>query len=172
METPVTLAREAISTFLLKNEVLNSAGDLPNFLSKKTGGVFITLLKSDNGLRSIMGNIKPTKKNLVEEIIHTSIAAAFYSPYFKSVQAGELEVLKIIVDIIENLRPISKDSKIDIKKNGLMIETIEGKQGIVLPETTIAKDKIELMEIAARRGKINLQLDRYKFFKFTTKKFK
>lgn len=172
MEIPITLAREAISMFLLKNEILNSDGDLPDFLIKKKAGVFVTLLKPNNDLRSIMGNIKPTKKNIAEEIIYTSIAAAFYSPYFKPIQASELKVLKIIVDIVENLTIISKDSDINIKENGLMIETIEGRQGIVLPKTTIAKNKIELMEIVARRGKINLQLDKYKIFKFTTKKFK
>lgn len=171
MRTIITLAQEAIRIFLNDFKVMDISDDLPAPLLTQTAGVFVSLHRPDGEMRGWGGTIRPIRANIAAEIVAAAIAAAFYSSSFKPITKGELSGLRIVIDIIENLTPASRNYKIDSWREGIMAETLDSRQGIILPGQFSTNNISELINIACRRGKINPSEENFKVFVFKTKRF-
>ena len=126
------LARTALSHFFRTGKVLPTPADLPDAL-KKRGAVIVTLEKKNRvAPRGCRGTLQPRYKNLGEEIIHNSIAAATRDAREKPLQQNELKVCRISLTIILEMRPIQNLSQHDVENCGLIAQRGE-RIGLVLP---------------------------------------
>lgn len=136
-------------------------GKLPktNLLSKelltKRAGCFVSIYSKVGGeLRGCMGTILPVYNNLAGEIIANTYEAAFRDPRFKPIEAFELDNLKFSVDILSEPEAIPTKDKLDPIKYGVIVKSLDGKTGVLLPDLkevntidqqlSIAKEKAEI----------------------------
>ncbi len=163
------LARQAIIKYSQTNTTadINITDILPNSLYKKAG-VYITLFKPNGEIRATMGNARPTKPNLAEEIIFTAITAAFFDKQFKPLRKNEIAELKIRIDIVTDSFPCSELQHCSFsKKYGILIESIDGKTAVLLPQMHSGNLQ-QALSIVARKARINTKLDKYKIIIFKT----
>ncbi len=165
----VNLARIAIRTFEKRQHLLTIDNNLPSQLLKRRAGVYVSLFKPNGELRSSMGTVKPTRSNLAEEIVFAAVISAFFNPRFLPLRKGEIEELKIRVDIFIKSEVYHFNKKVDFdhKKQGVLIESVSGNRSVLLPNFYQA-DLSQIINIAARKAKINLHSDKHKIIIFTT----
>lgn len=131
----IKLARDAISSILLKRKVEVSK-EIKKKFSEKTG-VFVTLYK-DNKLRGCIGYTEPIFP-LWQATIKAALGAAFEDPRFPNLEKTELDKVRIELsvltppELIEVKDPNKYLDKIEIGKNGLMVEYSYCK-GLLLPQ--------------------------------------
>jgi len=130
------VAKEAIETYVKTNEKMDIPSDCPNYLKEELG-VFVTLNKNNN-LRGCIGYPEPIYP-LITAVIDSAISAAIRDPRFPEVSESELEDLEYEItvltkpEIIEVEKPSQYPSKINIGKDGLIIEK-KFYKGLLLPQ--------------------------------------
>lgn len=121
------LARESISHFLEKGEILILEENKVPFSSLKENGCCFVTLKIDNQLRGCIGRLYPSK-SLYQEVIENAVNAAFFDSRFLPLKKEELKKIKIEISLLslpENLSYQSKEDLLKIlaeKKPGVIIE--------------------------------------------------
>ena len=129
------LARESINYFLKNNKLVPIPPTTPKSLISQKAGTFVSLhLKPSNELRGCIGTFLPTKSNVAEEIIHNAVAAATEDPRFLPLTLDELPKVEISVDILSSPKLVSKTTKLDPKKTGLIVSSSDGRRGLLLPD--------------------------------------
>lgn len=171
MKTELTLAREAIRIFLEDFKLMKISGDLPPSLIKTKAGVYVTLERPSGEIRGLGGTIHPTRPNIASEIVSAAVAAGFHSPGFLPLNKVDLHGLRIKIDIIRDLTPVTKNHKLDLDLEGVLTETLDGRRGVILPGCHDSKTMTELINLACRQAKINPQEEHYKIFVFTTESY-
>lgn len=104
-------------------------------------------------LRGCIGTFLPTKKNVAEEIMHNSIAAATQDPRFPPVTEKELPNLVYSVDILSKPK-LAKKENLNPKKYGLIVVTKDGRRGLLLPDIPGVKTAEEQIQICKRKAGI------------------
>ncbi len=145
-QTAVTLARDAIQTFLRVGEMLDGSEiQLPEIFNE-TRGVFVTLTKNGE-LRGCIGH-PYADSPLKYAITDSALSAALKDPRFPPVNASEMDSISIEVTILtkpELIKSPPKDipSSIKIGKHGLIVKS-GYRQGLLLPQVAPENDFDEI----------------------------
>ena len=139
----VKLARKAVSTYIVRKELLTPPNEAPLKL-KSPGASFVTILLLTEGgkeeLRGCIGYTRPIEP-LIQNVIHAAIAAATQDPRFPPMKLYELRNSIIEVSILsppESLKGFGKPllKQFLIGRDGLVVE--EGfYTGLLLPEVPV-----------------------------------
>ncbi|MEW6734587.1 MAG: AmmeMemoRadiSam system protein A [Acidobacteriota bacterium] len=154
--TPPLLARKAVENYLRSHIVIDSPMPLPTGLYTRAA-TFVSIKTDQGQLRGCIGTIQPLYDNVAEEIIRNAIKAATEDYRFPPVREIELECLVYSVDILTPLESIDNLSEHDPLIYGLMIETLTGRRGVLLPD--LEGIKTAEAQLAALRHKIGLAAD-------------
>lgn len=174
-EKLVKFARQSVSSYFSKQEIK----PLEEF--KEKTGVFVTILTLKNELRGCIG-FPESNIPLGEAIIKAARYAAFSDPRFIPLKQEELDKILFEVSIltkpelIEVKDPNEYPKKIEIGKDGLIIETKPFK-GLLLPHVAVEQKwnseqflnhtclKASLLEETWKEGSCDI-------YKFQTEMFK
>ena len=181
------LAKQAIEEYVNKKNVLPLPPNLPSEM-KQRAGVFVSLhKKSDHSLRGCIGTYFPTCKNIGAEIIQNAISACSTDPRFPAVTPNELQDLEITVDILSEPEPFPQNpvylSSLDElpsslfsqflnpKKYGLIIKSLSGQVGLLLPDIREIKTPQQQIEICCQKAGIQPD-ESVEIYRFTVKRHK
>lgn len=96
---------------------------------------FVTLTRRDTGkLRGCRGEVV-ARRPLAESVARMAVAAAADDPRFPPVAAQELPLLRITINALTPLTPITAD-EIEVGRHGLML-AVAGRSGLLLPEVPV-----------------------------------
>lgn len=167
----VILAKQAVETYIGKNDIIAPPDDLPkNFLNNKAG-VFVTLTK-DGGLRGCIGTYAGTKENIARETIANAIAAATQDPRFDRVVKGELPRLDYEVYILKAPEPVESRKELDPKLFGVIVTGKESKRSALLLPGLEGIDTVEQqLACACRKAGIDPDNEMIEVCRFTAEKY-
>jgi AmmeMemoRadiSam system protein A len=164
------LAKKSIEWFL-KNQNYLSGDFILDEKLPDSAGVFVTLHnKKDGSLRGCIGTIKANKNNIIEEVIHNAVSAAFYDPRFSPLQSKELNTIEISVDVLQGPEAISSPQELDPQKYGVIVYTDDGRSGLLLPNIEGIDRVDEQITIACKKGDISLS-ENFKLKRFQVSRF-
>lgn len=145
----VHLARVSLETYVDTGEYAKLPDNLPQELTKKQAGVFVSL-KKHGSLRGCIGTIAPVTGSIAEEILRNAVSAGEEDPRFPPVVEDELQELIYSVDVLAEPEPIRSKEELDVKRYGVIVCSGR-KRGLLLPnlegvdtvdqQITIAKKK-------------------------------
>jgi len=123
---------------------------LPNELTEP-GAVFVSLHLADGRLRGCRGTTAPTQPNLAEAIIHTAIASATDDPRFPPLTTAELPGLKVKVDVLSPMQPVTDLSQLDEKIYGVFIQSGHHR-ALLLPDIPSVDSVPRQLELLRRKA--------------------
>src|SRR5690554_6048856 len=135
---------------------------------QKLAGAFVSI-KKDGALRGCIGTIFPTQKNLVEEVKHNAIAAAFHDPRFDPVGEEELTDLVYSVDVLAPPEPVAGIKELDPERYGVIVRK-GGRTGLLLPRLEGIENAEEQVRIAKKKAGIRpdegVELERFEVTRY------
>ncbi|NLP43120.1 MAG: AmmeMemoRadiSam system protein A [Peptococcaceae bacterium] len=160
-------AKECLTYYFTSQpfDKLNVPGDP---LLKEKKGCFVTL-KKDGQLRGCIGTIQPVRENLASEIRRNAISAATQDPRFWPVQASELPLITVSVDILGDLEKISGYDELDPQRYGVVVKH-RGKVGLLLPRLEGVDTVEEQVSIAKQKAGI-LEQEEVELWRFEVQRF-
>ena len=128
----LSLARTAMRTFLRHGATVPVPSNLPAALMKR-GAVFVTVEKQGQiQPRGCRGTLRPSTRNLAEEIVRNAIAACSRDRRVAPLRLSELPLCRISLTVVLKVQPIASLRAHDAERNGLVVR--DGSHiGIVLP---------------------------------------
>jgi MEMO1 family protein len=154
--SPQSLAAASVQIYLRDRTILPTPEQLPEYLNIRAA-TFVSIKTGEGRLRGCIGSIEPIYPNAAIEIINNAIKAATTDYRFEPVRVDELDQLIYSVDILSTPEPFEDLSEHDPKIFGLIIETLEGKRGVLLPD--LEGINTAEAQLSALRRKIGLQHD-------------
>lgn len=159
----VRLARMALEAFVMRGEKIEVPDNLPDELTKKRAGTFVSL-KKHGQLRGCIGTISPVYKNIAEEIINNAISACSRDYRFNAVEPFELDQLVYSVDVLGETEDIESADELDVKRYGVIV-TSGNKRGLLLPNLEGIDTVDRQIDIAMKKAGIydrkNIKLQRF-----------
>lgn len=152
MHPLVILAKSAIEQFITIGRLIPAPEELTPEMKAKAG-VFVSL-KIHGQLRGCIGTFLPVKRNVAEEIIRNSIAAATEDPRFNPVEKKELSDLVYSVDVLSQPEKIKDIKALDPKKYGIIVAK-GNRRGLLLP----ALEGVDTVEEQLRITKMKAGID-------------
>ncbi|HHV64690.1 MAG TPA: AmmeMemoRadiSam system protein A [Peptococcaceae bacterium] len=137
-------------------------------LLKEKRSCFVTL-KKDGALRGCIGTVQPVRENLAAEIKHNAIAAGTQDPRFWPVQAEELPLITVSVDVLSDLEKISGYEELDPQRYGVVLRR-GGKVGLLLPHLEGVDTVEEQVAIAKQKAGI-LPEEEVELWRFEVERF-
>lgn len=178
------IAKEAVENFI-KNKAVKNFPDSKN--TKDRAGVFVSIYKKsspstptssglraseENELRGCIGTFAPTRENIISEIVHNAIAAATSDFRFSPITVEELPNLCYSVDILKTPKPVKNIKELDPKKYGVIVKTLDGKCGLLLPDIKGINNTNQQMSIACQKAGINPVFEKIFVYKFAVDRYK
>ncbi len=148
----VRLARYSLETFVKTHKPAELPKNLPEELTSRRAGAFVSLHK-DGNLRGCIGTIMATRNNLAEEILQNAISACSQDPRFNPVEVDELDDIEYSVDVLGEPERIFSVKDLDVKKYGVIVEN-GGRRGLLLPDLEGVDTVEEQIAIAKRKAGI------------------
>ena len=148
----VKLARDAIYTYVKKNEKMNVPDSLPVELKTQRKGVFVSIHKRGN-LRGCIGTFLPAYSCLAQAIIENAILASTEDPRFSAITEDELDELDINVDVLTLPEPVDSTDELDPKKYGVIVQN-GYRRGLLLPDLEDVETVEEQISIAKQKAGI------------------
>jgi len=171
-KTCLILARKSIKYYLKNQMILPTPGDLPDFLIKSRGGVFVSIFeKNSNKLRGCIGTCKPTRKHIAEEIIYNSLSAAFEDQRFNSLTENELNNIYFEISLLGEVLRVQILEELDPKIFGIIITSNNGKQALLLPNIREIDNVEKQLSVIYKKANIDPTKEKINLFKFRVKKF-
>ena len=186
MNPYVELAKKAVGSYLEKGEIVEVPSDLPKEMLERKSGTFVTIEKNGK-LRGCIGTYLPIKRNIAEEIIQNTVAAATQDYRFGPIQQDELPYLSYTVYILEKPELVKDIKKLDPKKYGIIIKTspisspdgtdvvfnghFVPKSALLLPDLEGIDTIEKQISIACQKGGIDPNLEKITIYKFGVEKF-
>lgn len=168
MHPYLALAHQAIKTYLETGQIISAPSPLPQDMSQQAA-VFVSLYNAGRMLRGCRGTISPTEPNLAEAIIRTAIASATDDPRFAPITLPEVQSLKIKIDVLSPLEPVTDIATLDEKIYGVMIQS--GRQRAVLLPNIAAVDSVP-RQLSLVRQKAGLSpTEPANLFRFTVTRY-
>ncbi|MCX6811235.1 MAG: AmmeMemoRadiSam system protein A [Candidatus Berkelbacteria bacterium] len=146
------LATHALEEFLETGKNLSLPKDCPKKLKEKKAGVFVSFHKGDE-LRGCIGTYLPTQNCIGNEIIACAIAAG-RDPRFEPIKKDELPELKTKVDVL-SLPEKTKIKDLDPRVFGVIVKSIDGRKGLLLPDLGGVKTIEQQIEICRQKAGIS-----------------
>ncbi|MCL1791067.1 MAG: AmmeMemoRadiSam system protein A [Peptococcaceae bacterium] len=137
-------------------------------LLEKESACFVTLHK-EGDLRGCIGTIKPVRSSLADEIRHNTVSAAVQDSRFRPVEAEELPLISVSVDVLGDLEEVSDVADLDPHAYGVVVRSL-GRSGLLLPRLSGVDTVEEQVAIARQKAGImsgediemwRFQADRY-----------
>lgn len=148
----VKLARYSLETFVKTHKPATLPDDLPEELTNRQAGAFVSLHK-DGNLRGCIGTILATKNTLAEEILENAISACSRDPRFEPVTVDELDDIEYSVDVLGEPERIFDVKQLDVKRYGVIVEN-GTRRGLLLPDLEGIDTVEEQIAIAKRKAGI------------------
>lgn len=159
----VHLARTSLETYVITGEKAKLPKDLPNELTDRTAGVFVSL-KKHGSLRGCIGTIAPVTGSIAKEIFRNAISAGLEDPRFPPVTEMELEELVYSVDVLAEPESIQSKDELDVKRFGVIVSAGR-KRGLLLPNLEGVDTVEQQIDIAKKKAGIydneNYTLERF-----------
>ena len=148
----VKLARYSLETFVRTRKTAVLPDHLPEELTNRRAGAFVSLHK-DGNLRGCIGTIAATQDNLAEEIIRNAISACSRDPRFDPVTIDELDDIEYSVDVLGEPERVFSLKDLDARRFGVIVEN-DGRRGLLLPDLEGVDTPEEQIAIAKRKAGI------------------
>ena len=161
----VKLARYSLENYVRTGKYAPLPEGLPEELTDVRAGCFVSL-KEDGELRGCIGTISAVQASLAEEILNNAVSAGCFDPRFPAVREDELDSLVYDVDVLGDAEPIGSIDELDPVRYGVIVSTADGRRGLLLPNLDGVDTADEQVEIAARKGQINLKRDKWQLERF------
>lgn len=160
----VALARQAIETYVEDKAVVQP--EAISGLEPRRAGVFVCLHLPDGALRGCIGTLQPTRTTIEEEIVHNAIHAATRDPRFYPLDKAELSGLDVSVDVLGEPEEVSGLEDLDPKVYGLIVQTRDGRQALLLPDLEGVDTPEQQLQITARKGGIDPEVEKMRLLRF------
>lgn len=148
----VHLARTSLETYVTTGEYATMPDNLPEELTKRRAGVFVSL-KKHGSLRGCIGTIAPVTESIAREILRNAVSAGTEDPRFAPVSENELPELVYSVDVLAEPEPIQYMTDLDVKRYGVIV-TSGRKRGLLLPNLEGVDSVEQQVEIAKKKAGI------------------
>ncbi|MDD7408731.1 MAG: AmmeMemoRadiSam system protein A [Anaerovoracaceae bacterium] len=146
------LARTAVETYIYAGRAARIPDDLPDEMTEKKAGVFVTL--NINGkLRGCIGTIEPVTDCIAQEIINNGVSACSRDPRFVKVTKEELPFIQYSVDVLGAPEDVASEDELDEKRYGVIVSS-GSKQGLLLPDLEGVDSVKRQIEIAKQKAGI------------------
>lgn len=165
----VKLAKETVEEYVLKGKRKKEPVKLEEGMENRAG-VFVSI-KKNGKLRGCIGTIKPTQKNIAQEIISNAISAAAHDPRFMPVNPEELNDLDYSVDILTEPELVDSIEELDPEKYGVIVEK-DHRKGLLLPDLEGVDTPEKQVEIAKRKAGISGDDNDIKLYRFKVIRYK
>lgn len=149
----VALARASVEGFVRTGRVIARPAGLPQALTEKRAGVFVSLHTGED-LRGCIGTIEPAHRSIADEIIRNGVLAASQDPRFPPVRESELDYLSYSVDVLFPPEPIHSPHELDPARYGVIV-TKGFRRGLLLPNLEGVDSVEEQLSIAKRKAGID-----------------
>ncbi len=130
--------------------------------------VFVTLRTSDGQLRGCIGELQPSRRDLVSEVAHFAVAAATSDPRFPPVQLEELDDLKVEISVLDTPQPVASRAQLDPDEFGIVVSA-DGRRGVLLPEIAGVVTVDQQLRIALNKAGIGVdepyEIERFRVHK-------
>lgn len=163
----VSLARNAIETYISTGKKLKMPSNLPPEMLEGQKGVFITI-KEKGALRGCLGSAKGLTRNVANEIVTNAMKAATEDPRFNPIKKEDLDFITIHVSVITNLMEVKSVTDLNPEVYGLVVEN-DGKHATLLPGLSTVHTSAEQLALAKRKAGI-MQDDKCRLYRFTIDK--
>jgi len=170
MNVYTNLAKRSIAYYFKNKKVLPTPDNLPTDLLNHRAGTFVSLHKKGGSLLGCIGTLMPTKNNIAQEIIYNALSAAFADNRFEPLQKDELDDLVVSVDVLSEPQSINSLKDSDVKRYGVIVQTKDGRSGVLLPNLEGINSVEQQIAIACQKASINLQKDQISLFRFTVER--
>ncbi len=160
----VALARRAIADYVADRAVVD-AQEIAG-LAPRQAGVFVCLHRPDGSLRGCIGTFQPTRSTIEEEIVQNAISAATRDPRFYPLDKSELSSLDISVDVLGEPEEVSGLQDLDPKVYGIIVQTTDGRQALLLPDLEGVETPEQQLRITAHKGGIDPDVDKIRLYRF------
>lgn len=148
----VRLARLSLETYVKTGKYAKLPDNLPEEMTKKRAGVFVSLKKYGE-LRGCIGTILPVTGSIAEEIIRNAVSAGLEDPRFPPVRKEELKDLTYSVDVLSEPEPVSSLDELDVKRYGVIV-SCGRRRGLLLPDLEGVDTVEKQISIAKRKAGI------------------
>ncbi len=148
------LVTKTVEMYVKERKIMVPPSGIPIKILQKKAAAFVSI-KKNGDFRACIGTIKPTKKNIVEEIIYNSISAAVNDYRLGPVKEDEIPFLTYEVYILG--KPvITRDIKhLNPDKYGIIVKDKSFKTGVLLPNLEGIKTPEEQLEVALKKAGIS-----------------
>ena len=159
------LAKSAAEHYIKHQEILNPAAALPPELSRQQACYVSLREKPGNKIRSMYGQILPTRGLLAEEIIFNTIQAINASPS-RRVTRPDLPHLTYSIALCGPLQRVSSTEHLNPQQFGLYVTSDRGKTALLLPQRTGFETADDQMATAVREAGINSGQEAITMYRF------
>lgn len=166
----VELARRSVETFLKEKRTLVPPEYISGRLAERAG-VFVSIKKRNGELRGCVGTVTPTRSTIAEEIIYNAVAAATQDSRFAPVRLEEMDELTFSVDILSPLEPVSGPGELDPKRYGVMVESKDGRRGLLLPDLPGIDTAEQQVALAMKKAQLGPGTP-VKYYRFTVERLR
>lgn len=146
------LARLSVETFVSGGAQAEVPSDLPEDLTSRRAGVFVSLHLRGQ-LRGCIGTTEATTSSIAREIIQNGISACSRDPRFPPVAPDELPLLEYSVDVLGTPEDIFSPNDLDVRRYGVIV-TSGYRRGLLLPDLEGVDTVADQIAIAKRKAGI------------------
>jgi len=166
----VELARRSLAWFVSTGRVIEAAPeDLLVQIPPGPAACFVSLHEIRGKLRGCMGTLEAGEPSLAQEILHNAVAACSRDRRFPPVRPEELAGLQIGVDVLSPLEPIPGPEHLDPRRFGVVVETPNGRRGVLLPDLEGVDTVERQLVVVCRKAGIRPG-ERYLLHRFTVER--
>lgn len=116
--------------------------------------VFVTLRDGHGKLRGCVGTLRARCGNVAEETWRLAREAAFSDTRFPPVKPDEVAGLRFEVSVLEPLQDVEDASALDPRRYGVVVSTMDGRRGALLPNVEGVDTVAHQLALARRKGGI------------------
>ncbi len=166
------VALESILNLLKKETTEIPEDNLPEELSKKRCGCFVSLHKTDGSLRGCIGTIEPVEENIYHEINRNAVAAAIRDSRFSPLTMDEMDDVEISVDVLTVPEEIFDLDDLDPYIYGVIVTNGAYKRAVLLPSIPGIDTIEQQLDIVKRKAGLEKVKNKdLKFFRFTSNRY-
>jgi len=94
------IAFDAILFYITTNQVRKEKEEKITADLKLNLACIVSIYDNEGKLLSLYGNIKPTQKNLYDEIVENAVKTASGNENYASIDSTKLNLIKVFVDVV------------------------------------------------------------------------